>query len=265
MQFGLCVAAMCVCGTSVLSAQSTPGTSSSSQDEIKKGTYVRRISAGATVSFLGLSPLKGGSTTSSTVVNASKSETSDINTSVNSKKIGYGLTVQIALTDHFAVAIGGYLRRMGYRTSTNLTTFTTTFTGSGSTTTSANTSTTEETNARLVDIPFLLRFYGKGRHTPGNRWFVEGGGAWRDVRKVSSSISSTDSAGTVSCCTTGTIQPAHHNARGLIAGAGAQFIDPFGIRVVPEVRYTRWVNPIFDTATTHTQRNQVEVNLSLSF
>ncbi len=52
--------------------------------------------------------------------------------------------------------------------------------------------------------------------------------------------------------------PEHRSAIGMVVGAGIQFVDEFGIHVVPEVRYTRWVNPIFDNLTTKTQTNQVE-------
>ena len=44
-----------------------------------------------------------------------------------------------------------------------------------------------------------------------------------------------------------------------------QFVDEFGIHVVPEVRYTRWINPTFDNLTTSSQRNQVEAAISLTF
>jgi len=35
--------------------------------------------------------------------------------------------------------------------------------------------------------------------------------------------------------------------------------------VVPEVRYTRWENAIFDNLTTTMRGNQLEATLSLSF
>lgn len=226
---------------------------------------MRLFSVGITGSALGLDQITGGSNTTTTQLNAANVQTVDLNTKNHSSRFGYGITMQVAVTEHFTVAIGAYLRRMGYTLTSNVTTDTTTFINGTSSTTSATTGTVEDTRATLVDIPLLVRFYGKGRHTPGARWFVEGGGAWRDVRKISSSISATDSTGVVACCTTGTIRPAHSNARGVVGGAGAQFIDPFGIRVIPEIRYTRWFNQIFDTTTTHMQRNQVEAALTLSF
>ena len=51
----------------------------------------------------------------------------------------------------------------------------------------------------------------------------------------------------------------------MVAGAGIQLVDEFGIHVVPEVRYTRWVDPIFHNLTTRTNDNQVEADISLTF
>ena len=51
----------------------------------------------------------------------------------------------------------------------------------------------------------------------------------------------------------------------VVGGSGMQFVDEFGIHVVPEVRYTRWEDSNFDNLTTRTERNQVEANISLTF
>jgi hypothetical protein len=207
----------------------------------------------------------GGSTTTTANPNAATMLENDISSSGASSRIGYGITVQAAITEHFAVAVGGYLRRMGYTESNTLTTNVTTFVNGVAQTNTTTSSTGVDARARILDVPFMLRYYGKDRHTAGARWFVEGGGAWRDAQNVRSSMSATDTSGNFTCCTNNTVQPAHRTSRGFLGGAGAQFIDPFGIRVIPEVRYIRWVTPIFDDSTTHTQRNQVEANLTLSF
>lgn len=247
----------------MLPAQSA--SSSSSSSDKGQGTFVRRFSIGATLSVLGLSPLSGSSTAATPISNATTTVITSASTTPASSRIGYGLTAQVAITDHFAVAVGGYLRRLAYSSSSSVTTNATTFINGTSTTTTTTTSTNTRVDARLLDVPFALRYYGRGRHTPGPRWFVEGGGAWRDTPRLSSSRSTTDNSGALSCCTTNVVQPAHRRSRGFLGGAGAQFIDPFGIRVVPEIRYTRWISPIFDDPTTRTQRNQVEAALSLSF
>src|SRR5262249_34864321 len=123
----------------------------------------------------------------------------------------------------------------------------------------------EDTRTRLIDIPILLRYYNIGRHTPGPRWFVEGGAEWRKTNNLRSSLATTDANGTTSCCTSAPGVPARNNAKGVVSGAGVQLIDPLGIRVVPEVRYTRWFDSIFNATTTNMQRNEVTASFSLTF
>ncbi|MFN7997953.1 MAG: outer membrane beta-barrel protein [Bryobacteraceae bacterium] len=250
MRFQSAVVVVCLCGASLVDAQTR--TSSSGPDD-NEGTFVRRISAGATLSVLGLSLLKGGSTS----VTNSTIETTSYSSTAASQRIGYGGTAQLAISKHMAVSVSALLRRIGYTSDT-----TDTITNG---TLSSQTSTHEDTRARLIDIPFLLRYYNRGRHTAGPRWFVEGGGALRKISGIRTSISSTDASGTLSCCTSTPAVPANRNPMGVVAGLGMQLIDDVGIHVVPEVRYTRWFNPTFDTLTAHSQRNQVEVGLTLSF
>ena len=78
-------------------------------------------------------------------------------------------------------------------------------------------------------------------------------------------MDSTDASSVVTCCTSVPTVVTHHSALGYVVGAGLQFIDPFGIRVVPEIRYTRWMQEIFNNLSTHTQQNQLEANITLSF
>jgi hypothetical protein len=127
------------------------------------------------------------------------------------------------------------------------------------------TSTHDDTRGRLLDVPVMVRYFGKSRHVPGPRWFAELGAAWRDATSFRTSMDSTDATGVVTCCTAEPTVPTHRSALGYVVGAGLQFIDPFGIRVVPEVRYTRWKDEIFSNLSTHTQQNQLEANITLSF
>ena len=47
-------------------------------------------------------------------------------------------------------------------------------------------------------------------------------------------------------------------------GAGIQFMDEFGIHVVPEVRYTRWIEPIFNNLSTTPIRTRWKRAISLT-
>ena len=241
--------------------QGTPapngGTSSSATSTSDYGNYVRRFSGGLTLSVLGFTLIPNSSST----INNSSTVSTAYSTTGASSRIGYGVTAQVALTDHFAVAAEGLVRRIGYKLDTTVTDSTSV----NGLTTTTTTSTHEDTRARLIDIPIALRFYNKSRHAPGARWFVEAGGAFREARSVRTSLSSTDSSGNVTCCTNTPTEPAHKNAEGVVAGAGFLLIDPFGIRIIPEVRYTRWMSSTFDLLSTRTQRNEIAAGFSISF
>lgn len=213
------------------------------------------------MSITPLSTIRGGT---SQVTNSS-TVTTDYSTTNASGRIGYGITLQAGLTDHFAVAAGIYYRKLGAIFNTSVNTTTNIVSGGVVIPTTTTTSTRDDIRAHLFDVPIVLRYYGKNRHTPGPRWFAEAGVAWRDAAGARASESATDATGVQSCCTSIAADPAHRNSRGFVGGVGLQFIDPFGIRVVPEVRYTRWVNQVFNAFTTHTQQNQVEANITLSF
>jgi hypothetical protein len=238
----------------------TKGSSTSSSTK-PPGAYVHRFTAGPILSVEGLSLLSGGTNT----VTNSSTVTTMYQTTSKSSRIGYGLITQVAVTDHFAVAIAGILRRIGYTFDTTVTTSKPTVVSGVVTTVTTSTINHEDTRANLIDIPATVRFYSKSRHEPGSRWFVEGGAAWRKTESIRTSMSFTDASSVLSCCTTTPAQPAHASVFGIVAGAGVQVMDAFGIKVVPEVRYTRWMNPVFQAFTTKTQQNEITAGFSITF
>jgi hypothetical protein len=241
------------------SAPST-GTSSSSQalDITETG---RRFTGGLTLSVLGFGLVPGGT---STVNNSSTVSTQD-QTQNASSRIGYGLTGQVRITPHFAVDVSALLRKIGYQYTDTITTTTTTVLNGTVNSTTASTDTHQDVHARLLDIPVVLRYYSGARRPNGPRWFVEAGGAWRWANGIRTSTDTTNADDVNTCCTFTPVTPAHNSAVGMVAGAGLQFIDAFGIHVVPEVRYTRWIDQVFDNSTTHTFQNQLEAVVSLTF
>ncbi len=278
----LSIGLACFALTGVLAAQdnssgnaaATPsqtGTSSSSRPErrnnsdITNAVYVRRFSLGVTLSVLGIPALRAGDTTNTVNTNAVTSIATEYKSNAAQSRIGYGLTGQVAITERFAFAFGAFLRRVGYTLDTTTTTNVTGFVNGIQTVTSAAANVHDDTRARILNVPFLVRYYSKGRHEPGPRWFAEGGGAFQELLSPRSTFSTTDPNGNFGCCTKSTSHFSHRSVFGVEGGAGVQLIDPVGIRVVPEVRYTRWLNPLIDDYTAHSQRNQVEGSLSLTF
>ncbi len=179
-----------------------------------------------------------------------------------SQRIGYGATVQIAITEHFAVNASLLARRAGYLRDSDV------FTGTDNPNTPqddrVHTTAHEDTRWRMYDVPVVLRLYGKGRHDPGPRWFVEAGGGVRRLSNIRTSFATTvGTSGPTYDFTTAA--PGRKTLRGAVAGFGVQLIDPVGVRVVPEVRYTRWMGTFFEAPSTVTRRNQVEAMISLTF
>ncbi len=228
---------------------------------LKEPVYVRRLSVGATLSVLGLNPMRKNDVN---VITDSPAVDGLYTTEGVSRRVGFGLTIQGAISERLAVNAGAFLRpNIGYKMTSDV------YEGRDNPATAADDRThvvrNEETRFRYYDFPVTLRYYGKDRHDPGPRWFVEAGGALRRVARIRTSIDETINSGDKTCCKTDPATPARQTIRGVVAGFGVQVIDPVGVRVVPQVRYTRWGADTFSSYSTVTQRNQVEGMISLTF
>jgi hypothetical protein len=229
---------------------------------LKNPVYVRRFSVGP---VLTVDPLTAMTKNSVNPVTTTPPVDPLYTSSDVTHRLGFGVTAQVAISERFALTGDFLVRRIGYTLNSDI------YTGVDDPTTVEDERTytvkNENTRARLYDIPVLVRYYAKDRHESGSRAFFELGGAMRRLSHISTyTDSSVNFAATVCCGHT----PADYNSstvRGAVAGFGVQAIDPIGIRVVPEVRYTRWFNEPFHTAVTglRTRRNQVEAMISLTF
>ena len=179
-----------------------------------------------------------------------------------SSRWGGGVIVQFAVTSRWAVALGGNYRRGGYTMTTD------TATGVDNPATGGDerkhTTVSEDTRATFWDVPLLVRRYSKSHTKPGFRYFYEAGGTARFATNVRTSAEVTDPSGNVTCCTASPA-PFKKMVPGATAGIGFQYVDDFGIRAVPEVRYTRWFGSTFATNGAQSNRDQVEVVLSITF
>ncbi len=213
------------------------------------------------MSVTGLSMVTGATST----VNNSPEISTQYQTTGASGRIGYGVTFQARITEHFYVDLSGLLRRIGYQLNTTVATTTTSVLNGTTYPTTTTTSTHEDTRSRLIDIPFLVRYYGTGKRPGSPRWFLEAGGTGRLATNIRTSIDTTDASGNLTCCTFTPAIPKHRSSFGATVGGGIQFVDEFGIHVVPEFRYTRWFQPVFENLTTRSQTNQIEADISLTF
>jgi hypothetical protein len=257
MQKELCLIAAALCGAVLCAQTQSP---EPAPQVLKPHSYVRRISIGASLSVEGISAVPKNS---SHVVSTSPAVDSTYTSSNASQRIGYGITLQLAVWRRFAVVSGIFMRRFGYQMDSDI------YQGIDNPTTPKDDRTHinnhEDTHARVFDVPVLLRYYGRDRTEKGPHWFIEGGIAGRRATHARTSVSTALNEGNWVCCTVGPANLAQSSATGLVAGAGVQLIDPVGIRVVPEVRYTHWRAPIFNVFSSTSRADQVEAMISLTF
>ncbi len=260
MQKNLCLIAGFLVVVSLQAQTQTPSSAPSSGSQsvpqvLRPRAFVRRISASATLSVLGLRPLKGAQTSN---ITSNPTVYAIYTTDDLSQRIGWGGTIQAMITERLGVNAGFFLRRFGYKMNSDVTEGVTT-----------HTLRDENTLGKYFDFPLLARFYTRGRHRPGPHWFFEGGTVFRRATRIRTLVDTTvtdltTGDQTVTSSTTPAV-PVKSTVNGYVIGLGLQLVDPVGVRVVPEVRFTRWRNRAFNNLSTYNDLNQLEVNFSLGF
>jgi hypothetical protein len=243
-------------GAAVLCAQDP---ASSSQDntqppkERSTPAYVRRFSMGASVDLIGgLNVFSGGSSSQPYGTNSKYNSVTHPKYHV----VSGGLMLQFRLTEKVSVNTNFLYRKGEYNNTTDF--------GAVTIPPVEPTIIHERTRVLYWETPVLLRVYNKRSHRPGRRWFFEGGPTMRSIFRVRTDRDITDPDGNVSYDHT-PAKFAKKRIPGVIGGLGFQVIDPVGVRIIPEVRYTRWLDRNFDAFPTRSRKNQVEFVISLSF
>lgn len=228
-------------------------------ERIQETHYVRRFSAGVT----------GGLSVLNQTTKLEDSLFVDSNPPVlfltqadpQNDRIGFGITAQFTISDRWAVAINPSYRKI------NFTGFTRRLDGVDNSSTAiderALTRINDETTARYLDLPILLRRYNKDHIDPGTRFFWDFGATYRRVSNVRTErkIDPPNEDPFF------VYEPLDHKSSvfGGVIGMGIQFIDDFGIRATPEVRYTYWVQKPFDSIYGRSRNHQIEVLITLGF
>lgn len=220
---------------------------------------VRRFSGGLTADFTPWDLMKGGDF-SGVVFPGPKDVQSQ--SAPNSKWYAAGVAIQVTVSSRFAIAINAIVRQAGFLIQANV------IEGIDLPNTTPDERkyyiASEDTKAYYLDLPLLVRWYSKSHRKDGRRWFLEGGGTMRNVWNIKTSITTEDVDG-VKCCINTPTEPHKQNALGATAGAGLHFVDDFGIRIIPEVRYTRWFNETFQKYGVRSRRDQVEFMITIGF
>ena len=174
--------------------------------------------------------------------------------------LGGGLAIEAPISSRTLLTVDVLFNRLKYDKVTNV------YWGVDDPTTAADErshqTTTENTAARLFDLPVLLH---RNVRPSGllSHLYLSGGPTARLVSTVHSTTNITYADATTANNTT----PAHVNKRMLIGatvGVGFRFVDEFNIKVTPEVRFTRWNGATFNQDSTRSPRNQLEVGIGFS-
>jgi hypothetical protein len=230
--------------------------SSSVSTDLKKRTYVRLFSAGATLSVLAQTPLQNGS--------FGESRTAYLREAITGAgwyRVGWGGMAQVRLPRKFAAVGSLLLHKSGHGSTID------TWIGIDNPNTPLDdrqhTTVEESSIVNYWDYAFMLRRYTKDHEAPGHRAFFGVGFNFRDVRKIRTERETT--LGATTTADTKPIVPTRDIGRGIVGSVGAQFVDDFGVRLVPEFRYTRWMQPNFNDQSTLSRRNQFEAIVSITF
>jgi hypothetical protein len=203
----------------------------------------RRFSGGGVITFSGFRAMEKRSFS---VTNGT------YDTSPSGPRFAGGGMVQYAFANRFAAAAQILMRRAKFETNGTFT--------SGSLASSQDFSAVD-----FLETPFTLRHYSRAHAERGARWYLEGGVALRFARNIRSSLLTTDTASKTVCCDERPITARHSPSSGLTFGAGYQLSDDFGIRLTPQIRYTRWLQSVFDQQSIRTRSDQIEAGLSITF
>jgi hypothetical protein len=228
-------------------------------ERLEERAYVRKVSLGVSLNLVPMNLMAKKNSVEKLPTTPPVENDSSVDPKSN--RFGYGFTVQVAFGKKWAVAAAPTLRKIAFHA------FIQSYSGVDNSSTFVDerlkTEINEDTTARFIDVPVMLRHYSKPRLESGPRWFIEAGGVMRVTSQVRTTLDIVPPKG--DRYTTSQPLPYQKNTFGFTGGIGGQFIDDFGIRAIPEVRYTYWMSKPFDSIHGTTRSNQLEVVLTFAF
>ena len=175
-----------------------------------------------------------------------------ITTSNNYLQIAFGPSLEVRLFRGFSLCGEFLYHRLNY-------TKTSTATVDGNVTTI-----TEQTRATLWDAPMMIRWRGLAETGFLSHLYFAGGGAIRNASHIGTSNQTTNPDGSTSSNNIPAVASAR-NLPGAVAGVGMRFVDDFGIKLTPELRYTRWLGATFNSDSTRSRRDELAIGIALTF
>jgi hypothetical protein len=212
----------------------------------------RRWGIGGIFSYTPFNLMRGGAATQTT----SEQYTDTLGSASKSRPLGGGVAGYFYLTRTLSLNLDFIYRRTGYDATTSLNDPLTTMTF-------------DRTRANYYDFPLLARYHLSKYHLLHSPVFIEAGGTMRYVDQITTSTTvdtTVNSALVSNCCSEVPDRPAHRIVYGPTVGFGLRLLpDEFGVRITPEIRYTRWLDATFSSGPTKSNHDQAEVLISITF
>lgn len=175
-----------------------------------------------------------------------------ITTTNNYLQIAFGPSLEVRLFRGFSLCGEFLYHRLNY-------TKTSTATVDGNATTI-----TEQTRATLWDAPMMIRWRGLAETGFLSHLYFAGGGAIRSVAHIDTSNQTTNPDGSTSSNNIPAV-PSARNLPGAVGAVGMRFVDDFGVKLTPELRYTRWLGATFNSDSTRSRRDEIVIGIALTF
>jgi hypothetical protein len=168
-----------------------------------------------------------------------------------------GAFVQVRLYHRYFLDVEGLISKAGYNTTA--TTESVVINGATNVT-----YVDSGTRFKYIDIPVLIRWYNKGNRTGRYRFFANGGVTARETKSIRSEQQTYVNTANVVYSYIPDV-PNATRVLGATVGAGLRATDDFGIKVEPEVRYTRWRSRPFTNAADASRADELQISLSFSY
>lgn len=245
-------AALVLAATLLAAPVSAPAQTANPPQDAPAKPYFNRLLVGARLSILFNDLMNTetlSSSTSEPVFQLTNATTS------TSNQLGAGGAFEFALLERLSVALELLYRKAGYKS--NLET-------SRGETDPVVTRRFERTRTDYWDFPVVVRFYDASRSERPSRTFLEAGLAVRRVTHIRtfSEVLLPDKTSLIS---EAPAAPRNSTLPGIVLGGGFQLAGSSPVKVIPQIRYTRWLGNTFNSPPTLSRRNQFELLLGIAF
>jgi hypothetical protein len=240
----------------------TPPPASQADGTGESTVHLRRVAVGLHARFFPMRSMSimGSNETMSTSYVSNQAYDFDYNTGSTSPFYSGGATVEYTLGPRTSFVVEGLFSQL--RFTQNIDAYWGVDNPETATDDRTHQSGVQSTNARLWDLPLMVRHKGVRSSGLLSHLFVAGGATDRFISNIRTTTDTTLNGTTTTTRTP--LGASKKNLLGVVVGVGFQFIDDFGIRITPEVRYTRWAGRTFDSNSAMSPANQLEVGISIS-